>query len=142
MLWKKSRDAHDKKEDIVKRPPGTFYRVTGEKGKLLLSFSIAKRKKQRNKLFSCKGVSRLRTRPGLSALDLTAFEKAGETFNTAWVCAQLSFAHAPKLFCVSFLFRTSIIPKFGDVNTKRQYPYSWILPLWLPKLGPNQRPCG
>ena len=44
--------------DIDKHPDGVFVREGGEKGEVLLSFSIAKRKKERKKLFA-KGVSRL-----------------------------------------------------------------------------------
>jgi len=35
-------------------------------------------------------------RPGLSALDLTTFEKAAKAFNTGPLCAPFSFMHAPE----------------------------------------------
>ncbi len=37
-------------------------------------------------------------RPGLSALDLTTFEKAAKAFNTGLLCALVSFLHAHKQY--------------------------------------------
>ena len=50
-------------------------------------------------LFPSKGISRLRARPGPSALDLTAFEKAGETFNDALLCACVSLCPHRMVLC-------------------------------------------
>jgi hypothetical protein len=86
--------------DIDKHPTGVFVREGGEKGEVLLSFSIAKRKKERKMLFA-KGVSRLRTRPGRRPGPAT-FEKAAKSFHTGLVCTYCCFVLAPKVFCFFF----------------------------------------
>jgi hypothetical protein len=80
-----------------------FFREGREKGGLLLSFSIAKRKK----LLS-KGISRLQARPvALSSSTAqpwtpAAFGKAAKAFDTGLVCDCLGLVPAPGVFCFFF----------------------------------------